>query len=159
MKKEKWVRRRYKPFFSSISDIMANPMTSKRAVYAAGVLASLRRQWETALGNFYEFSYPYKLSNGVLYVAVKEQMMLMELEHVKAEIIERFREVNSEVVDIRFTKAAAKKPDNKVSVSTFNTRELSNEELEWISRVSSVIKSESLRDAFKGALLACLKYQ
>jgi hypothetical protein len=151
-----------KPFTKSapipLSSLISNPSVKSKGVYAYHLSARLRKLWELAVGGkVKEFSYPYKLRDGVLYVAVTDSIWFSEIKLISKDILEKVTAVDGEITDIRF-----KLTDEKVKTAAsqaFQTKEnvLSEDETQLIGETAERIKDQSLREIFRNSMTLSYK--
>jgi hypothetical protein len=152
-----------KPFTKStpipLSSLISNPSVKSKGVYAYHLSARLKKLWELAVGGkVKEFSYPYRLRDGVLYVAVTDSIWFSEIKLISKEILEKVNAADGEITDIRF-----KLTDEKVTASASRIERikenavLSEDETRLIGETAERIKDQELREIFRNSMSASYK--
>jgi hypothetical protein len=127
-------------------------LTGQSAEYVI-FLSELRKLWTDNAGGVAAFSFPYRLNNGTLFVAVTEQIWIAELAYIKGDILAKLASAGLEANDIRFTLASAKL---NAAAPKRKLRDLTEAEESWVAQIAAELKTE-LKPAFTKALNACLK--
>ena len=128
--------------------------TKGSATEKLGLLSELKKTWCLVSGGLAAFSFPYRLKDETLYVAVREPVWIAELPYLKGELLEKLAQNGLEVKDIRFTLAKARMATKNVTLP--QERPLTEEERNFAEQTSRVLEDNELKVAFKDALLASL---
>lgn len=118
-----------------------------------GEVFRLKQLWLAAGSKISRISSPYRLTNGILYVAVHDPIWIAELPYIKGEIISKLKEAGLNLDDIKFTPSKIyKKPAPEIEP----LKPVDESYRNWAYKTSSLIKDESVREAFLKALTAYL---
>lgn len=136
---------------------LSNLFTADESSYTINKIKEvnlLKNIWVKAVkGKLVEIAFPFRLNNGILYVAVKDSAWMSELPYFKDDIMERLNSLGLEVNNIRFVLSKIpppkKEPEKKL-------RPLTDAEKNTIAEMASSIKDEGLRQAYIDALTACI---
>jgi hypothetical protein len=151
-----------KPFTKSapipLSALISNPSVKSKGVYAYHLSARLKKLWELAVGGkVKEFSYPYRLRDGVLYVAVTDSIWFSEIKLISKEILEKVNAIDGEITDLRFkltdekVKAASQLEQVKENIV------LTEDETRLIGETAEQIKDQNLREIFRNSMTSSYK--
>jgi predicted nucleic acid-binding Zn ribbon protein len=132
----------------SLKDLLSGQTSEQIAA-----LGRLKKLWQDVSGGVGQFSFPYRLNGGTLYVAVTEQTWIAELPYIKPDILEKLTLAGLDVTDIRFTMA---RYNTVRKEETRRLRELTEAEELWLEEISSGLPA-LVSEAFKKALSACIK--
>ena len=120
-----------------------------------GILSGLKKIWCVVSGGLATFSFPYRLRDAILYVAVREPLWIAELPYLKGDLLERLKQEGLEVKDIRFTLAketAGQETDRPAP----QEKVLTEEEVDFAEQTARFLEDIKLKAAFKDAILMSL---
>ncbi len=122
-----------------------------------GAVAGLKNIWPRIVGEkIAAISFPYRINANTLHVAVRNSIWLTELPYLKPDMLAKITPLLQDVTDIKFTldrTPAAKKP------LPVPSRELTEEDLEWIENLTALISNDAQKKAFRAVLTAYREFK